>query len=118
MRRHYSYKPVLPYLDRLDFDVITFGTADNDGAEFGEIAAAVSTDKKICIDVASHSGRVGGSADPQGLDAHRSSPKLSGTKMFWQTNGFGRRSIKRTFASSSPLTPATESGLCGRLATS
>ena len=50
----YSYKPVLPYLDRLDVDVITFETADNDGAELAEIAAAVGTDKKICIGAVSH----------------------------------------------------------------
>jgi 5-methyltetrahydropteroyltriglutamate--homocysteine methyltransferase len=50
----YSYKPVLPYLDRLDVDVITFETADNGGAEIAEIAAAVSKDKKICIGVVSH----------------------------------------------------------------
>ena len=50
----YSYKPVLPYLDRLDVDVITFETADNSGAELPEIAAAVGRDKKICIGVVSH----------------------------------------------------------------
>ena len=54
MRRHYSCKQVLPYLDRLDVDVNTFETADNDGAEFGETAAAVSTDQKICIGVVRH----------------------------------------------------------------
>ena len=50
----YSYKPILPYLDRLDVDVITFETADNQGAELPEIAAAVGSDKKICIGVVSH----------------------------------------------------------------
>ncbi len=45
---------MLPYLDRLDVDVITFETADNNGAEIAEIAAAVSKDKKICIGVVSH----------------------------------------------------------------
>lgn len=50
----YSYRPVLPYLDRLDVDVVTFETADNDGAELLEIAAALSKDKKICIGVVSH----------------------------------------------------------------
>jgi len=50
----YSYKSALPYLDRLDVDVITFETADNNGAEIAEIAAGVSTDKKICIGVVSH----------------------------------------------------------------
>ena len=50
----YSYRPVLPYLDQLDVDVITFETADNNGAELAEIAAAVSKDKKICIGVVNH----------------------------------------------------------------
>jgi 5-methyltetrahydropteroyltriglutamate--homocysteine methyltransferase len=50
----YSYKSALPYLDRLDVDVITFETADNNGAEIAEIAAALSKDKKICIGVVSH----------------------------------------------------------------
>src|SRR5262249_18307733 len=50
----YSYKSALPYLDRLDVDVITFETADNNGAEIAEIAAAVSSNKKICIGAVSH----------------------------------------------------------------
>jgi 5-methyltetrahydropteroyltriglutamate--homocysteine methyltransferase len=50
----YSYKAALPYLDQLDADVITIETADNDGAEIAEIAAAVSQDKKLCIGVVSH----------------------------------------------------------------
>jgi 5-methyltetrahydropteroyltriglutamate--homocysteine methyltransferase len=50
----YSYRSVLPYLDRLDVDVITFETADNEGGEIAEIAAAVSNSKKICIGVVSH----------------------------------------------------------------
>jgi len=50
----YSYRSVLPYLDRLDVDVITFETADNNGAEIAEIAAAVDNSKKICIGVVSH----------------------------------------------------------------
>ena len=50
----YSYRSVLPYLDRLDVDVITFETADNNGAEIAEIAAAVGNSKKICIGVVSH----------------------------------------------------------------
>jgi hypothetical protein len=35
--------------------------------------------------------------------------KVSRAKMFWQTNAFGAHSIKPTFPSSSPPTPATES---------
>lgn len=49
-----SYKSVLPFLEQLDVDVITFETADNDGAELAEIASAVGKDKKICIGVVNH----------------------------------------------------------------
>jgi hypothetical protein len=48
--------------------------------------------------------------------------KVSGTKIFWRTKEFGRHSIKPTFASSSPLTPATQSvrsqGACALFAQS
>jgi hypothetical protein len=37
------------------------------------------------------------------------SPKVFGTKMFWQTNGFGRDSKKPTFPSSSPLSAGMQS---------
>jgi len=36
--------------------------------------------------------------------------KVSGTEMFWKTKEFGQALCKATFASSSPLSPATESG--------
>jgi hypothetical protein len=36
--------------------------------------------------------------------------KVSGTKIFWKTKEFGQAFCKATFLSSSPLTPATESG--------
>ncbi len=49
-----SYKQALPWLDRLDVDVVTFETAENDGAELPEICAAIGMDKKICIGVVSH----------------------------------------------------------------
>jgi 5-methyltetrahydropteroyltriglutamate--homocysteine methyltransferase len=49
-----SYKPSLPYFDRLDVDVITVETAENGAAEIAEIAAAIGKDKKICIGVISH----------------------------------------------------------------
>jgi 5-methyltetrahydropteroyltriglutamate--homocysteine methyltransferase len=51
---HYSYKPILEYLDRLDVDVLTFETADNGGAELADIASAISADKKICIGGVTH----------------------------------------------------------------
>ena len=51
--RH-SYMRALPYLDQLDVDVITFETADNDGADLEIIGKGISKDKKICIGVVSH----------------------------------------------------------------
>jgi hypothetical protein len=46
------------------------------------------------------------------IPCHGATPpprKVSRAKMFWQTNAFGAHSIKPTFPSSSPPTPATES---------
>ncbi len=48
------YINALPYLNRLEVDVLTFEGAENGGAEFEDIGKAVSADKKICIGVISH----------------------------------------------------------------
>ena len=50
----HAYASSLPYLDQLEVDVITFETAANGGEELAEIAAALGTDKKICIGVVQH----------------------------------------------------------------
>lgn len=52
--KKHSYDASLPYLDRLDVDVITFETADNHGADFANIGKIVSKDKKVAIGVVSH----------------------------------------------------------------
>lgn len=49
-----TLKPMLPYVDGLDVDVVTFETAENGGAELPEIAAAIGKDKKIAIGVVRH----------------------------------------------------------------
>jgi len=51
---HPSYKPALPYFERLDVDVITVEAAEDGGAELADIAAAIGKDKKLCIGVLSH----------------------------------------------------------------
>ncbi len=51
---NYSYEPILPYLDQLDVDVVTFETADNDGAELKAIASGIGKNKKICIGGVTH----------------------------------------------------------------
>jgi 5-methyltetrahydropteroyltriglutamate--homocysteine methyltransferase len=50
----HSYKDALPYLDRLDVDVLTFECKDRDGADLELIGKHVSKDKKIAIGVVSH----------------------------------------------------------------
>jgi 5-methyltetrahydropteroyltriglutamate--homocysteine methyltransferase len=49
-----SYKEALPYLDRLDVDVLTFEGAFNRGMDFQHIGRIVSKDKKIALGVISH----------------------------------------------------------------
>ena len=44
----------MPYLDRLDVDVVTFETADNGGEDFEAIGRVLSKDKKVAIGVVSH----------------------------------------------------------------
>lgn len=51
--RH-SYRASLPFLDQLDVDVVTFETADNDGADFEDIGRILSKRKKVAIGVVSH----------------------------------------------------------------
>ncbi|GIT26157.1 MAG: methylcobamide--CoM methyltransferase [Gammaproteobacteria bacterium] len=51
---NYSYEAILPYLDQLDVDVVTFETADNDGAELKAIASGIGKNKKICIGGVTH----------------------------------------------------------------
>jgi 5-methyltetrahydropteroyltriglutamate--homocysteine methyltransferase len=51
--RH-DYRASLPYLNQLAVDVITFETADNDGADFENIARILDKSKKVAIGVVSH----------------------------------------------------------------
>ncbi|MGE0566206.1 MAG: hypothetical protein AB7O50_17035 [Pseudolabrys sp.] len=52
--RDQSYKAALPYLDKLDVDVLTFEGAFNRGMDFEAIGKGVSKDKKIALGVISH----------------------------------------------------------------
>ena len=48
------YAPALPYLDRLDVDVLTFECADRGGGELADIGRAIGKERKVCIGVVSH----------------------------------------------------------------
>jgi len=49
-----SYKGALSHLAQLDVDVVTIEAAENNGAEIADVAAALGSDRKICIGVLSH----------------------------------------------------------------
>lgn len=49
-----SYKPALEYFASLDVDVITVEATENQGAELGEIAAALAPHQKLAVGVISH----------------------------------------------------------------
>ena len=49
-----TLRSMLPYVDGLDADVVTFETAENGAAEIAEVAAAISKRKKIAIGVVRH----------------------------------------------------------------
>jgi len=51
--RH-DYRASLPYLNQLAVDVVTFETADNDGADLEYIGRMLAKDKKVAIGVVSH----------------------------------------------------------------
>jgi 5-methyltetrahydropteroyltriglutamate--homocysteine methyltransferase len=95
----YSYKSVLPYLERLDVDVITFETADNGGAEIAEIAAAVGSDKKICIGVVSHRTLQVERADDVAALIRKALEHIPPERLILSSDcGFGRQGMSRIHA--------------------
>jgi 5-methyltetrahydropteroyltriglutamate--homocysteine methyltransferase len=95
----YSYKPVLDFLARLDVDVLTFETAENDGAEFADIAAAVGADKKVCIGVVSHrSLHVESPEQVAGL-IRKALERIEPERLVLSSDcGFGRQGMSRAHA--------------------
>jgi 5-methyltetrahydropteroyltriglutamate--homocysteine methyltransferase len=52
--REQSYQAALPYLDRLDVDVLTFEGASNNGIDFAHYGSMIAKDKKVAVGVISH----------------------------------------------------------------
>jgi 5-methyltetrahydropteroyltriglutamate--homocysteine methyltransferase len=94
-----SYKPALPYLDRLDVDVITFETAENDGAELPEICAAISKDKKICIGVVKHRSLQVETPDEVASLIRKALRHVEPERLLLSSDcGFGRQGMSRVHA--------------------
>jgi len=95
----HSYKESLPYLDRLDVDVITFETADNDGADLADIGRLVGKDKKVAIGVVSH--RELQVERPETIAAliRRALEHIEPERLILSTDcGFGRQGMSRMHA--------------------
>jgi 5-methyltetrahydropteroyltriglutamate--homocysteine methyltransferase len=95
----YAYSTVLDFLARLDVDVVTFETADDDGAELAEIAAAIGTDKKICIGVVSHRTLHVETADQVAGLITKALKHIEPERLILSSDcGFGRQGMSRAHA--------------------
>lgn len=94
-----SLKTMLPYADALDVDVITFETAENDGAELAEIGAAVGKDKKVAIGVVRHrSLQVENAADVAAM-IRKALRYIEPERLILSSDcGFGRQGMSRVHA--------------------
>jgi 5-methyltetrahydropteroyltriglutamate--homocysteine methyltransferase len=95
----HSYRAALPYLDRLDVDVLTFECMDRGGADLELIASAVGKDKKIAIGVASH--RTLQVERPEEIAdlIRRALRHIAPERLILTTDcGFGRQGMSRTHA--------------------
>jgi len=96
---HASYRPALPWFDRLDADVLTFATAENDGAELAEIAAAIGKDKKICIGVVSHRALQVETPEQVAALIRKALKHIAPERLILSSDcGFGRQGMSRTHA--------------------
>ena len=96
---NYSYESILPYLDRLDVDVVTFETADNKGAELEAIASGIGMDKKICIGGVTHRTLQVESPDQVASLLRRALEFIEPDRLLVSSDcGFGRQGMSRLHA--------------------
>jgi 5-methyltetrahydropteroyltriglutamate--homocysteine methyltransferase len=99
LHAHPSYKPALPYFDRLDVDVITVETAENGAAEIADIAAAIGKDKKICIGVISHRTLQVEMPEEVAALIRKALKHIEPERLLLSSDcGFGRQGMSRTHA--------------------
>jgi 5-methyltetrahydropteroyltriglutamate--homocysteine methyltransferase len=93
--RH-SYRASLPFLDQLDVDLITFETADNDGADFEEIGRILSKRKKVAIGVVSHRDLAVERPELVADRVRRALKHIEAERLVISTDcGFGRQGMSR-----------------------
>ena len=94
-----TYRHALPSLDRLDVDVVTIEAAENEGAEIAAVAAALSTDKKLCIGVVSHRSLQVELPDDIAALIRTALKSVPAERLLLSSDcGFGRQGMSRTHA--------------------
>ncbi len=94
-----SYAAALPYLDRLDVDVVTVEAAETGAAEIAAIAAAIGTDKKLCIGVVSHRTLQVEMAEDVATLVRAALRHVGPDRLILSSDcGFGRQGMSRTHA--------------------
>jgi 5-methyltetrahydropteroyltriglutamate--homocysteine methyltransferase len=94
-----TYRYALPYLDRLDADVITIEATENNGAEIAEVAATLSTDKKLCIGVVNHRSLQIELPDDIAALIRTALKSVGPERLLLSSDcGFGRQGMSRTHA--------------------
>ena len=94
-----SLKAVLPHMDRLNVDVVTFETAENGCEEIAEIGAAIGKDKKICIGVVRHRSLQVEAPDEVAALIRKALKFVEPERLILSSDcGFGRQGMTRTHA--------------------
>jgi len=94
-----SLKAVLPHMDRLNVDVVTFETAENGCEEIAEIGAAIGKDKKICIGVVRHRSLQVEAPDEVAALIRKALKFVEPQRLILSSDcGFGRQGMTRTHA--------------------
>src|SRR6266567_2901353 len=94
-----SLKAVLPHMDRLNVDVVTFETAENGCEEIAEIGAAIGKDKKVCIGVVRHRSLQVEAPDEVAALIRKALKFVEPQRLILSSDcGFGRQGMTRTHA--------------------
>jgi 5-methyltetrahydropteroyltriglutamate--homocysteine methyltransferase len=94
-----DYPAAMPYLDRIDADVITFETASDDGATLEAIGKGISPDKRICIGVVSHRTLQVETAEQVAAFIRKATRYIDPARLIVGTDcGFGRQGMSRLHA--------------------
>ncbi len=94
-----KYAPILHYLDQLDVDVLTFEMKYANFLEIEEVAAAISSDKKIAVGVISHRTLQIETPEEVAEDIRHVLQVIPAERLILSTDcGFGRQGLSRKHA--------------------